>query len=95
MFSCFSFCCTPYFLYLFGLINLESDIWCNMKLRIFLHGGRVTLTTKRGKTLLFTSAKASHGNKRTLKADFQSSHEAPRSSLRECLHLIKINCLAL
>ena len=27
-----------------------------------------------------------------LKADFQSSHEAPRC---ECLHLIKINCLAL
>jgi hypothetical protein len=27
-----------------------------------------------------------------LKADFQSSHEAPRS---ECLHLIKMNCLAL
>jgi hypothetical protein len=37
-------------------------------------------------------------NKRCLKADFQSSHEAPRSSLPahcECLHLIKINCLAL
>ena len=27
-----------------------------------------------------------------LKADFQSSHEAPRC---ECLHVIKINCLAL
>jgi hypothetical protein len=29
-----------------------------------------------------------------LKADFQSSHEAPRSSLR-VLDLIKMNCLAL
>ena len=28
----------------------------------------------------------------SLNADFQSSHEAPRC---ECLHLIKINCLAL
>ena len=29
-----------------------------------------------------------------LKADFQSSHEAPRIRC-ECLHLIKIDCLAL